>query len=325
MVTLILSGKGETMAEIEKYDVIIIGAGPAGMTAATYASRAELKTVMVDQGIYGGQMNNTAEIENYPGYNKIMGPDLSEKMYASSTQFGAEYSFGSVSGIDVLDNQEKVVHTDMGDLQAPVVIIATGSEHTHLGVPGEEDYQGKGVSYCAVCDAAFFKGESVSVVGGGDSAVEEAIYLANIVKDVTVFVRGDQLRAQPILQQRAMKKDNLRFVYNTSVTAIQGDGEEVKSVELLNNQTQEQSTFETAGVFIYIGLKPNTAALTSLGITNQQGWIQANEKMETKIPGVFAAGDVLAKELRQITTAVGDGGLAGQAAYNYIAANRSEG
>ena len=307
------------MAEVTQYDVVIIGAGPAGMTAATYASRAELKTVMVDQGIYGGQMNNTAEIENYPGYENIMGPDLAEKMYASSTQFGAEYSFGSVTGIDVLDNHDKVVHTDMGDFQAPVVIIATGSEHIHLGVPGEEDYQGKGVSYCAVCDAAFFKGESVSVVGGGDSAVEEGLYLANIVKDVTIFVRGDRLKAQPILQERAKKQENIRFVYNTSVTSIDGNEEAVQSVGLINNQTGEKSTFETAGVFIYIGLKPNTAHLTNLGITNEQGWIMADQKMATAIPGIFAAGDVLAKELRQSTTAVGDGGLAGQAAYNYIA------
>lgn len=306
------------MSEVTHYDVIIIGAGPAGMTAATYASRAELKTVMVDQGIYGGQMNNTAEIENYPGYENIMGPDLAEKMYASSTQFGAEYAFGSVSSVELLDNNEKIVHTDMGDLQAPAVIIATGSEHTHLGVPGEEDYQGKGVSYCAVCDAAFFKKESVTVVGGGDSAVEEGLYLANVVKDVTVFVRGDKLKAQPILQERAKKQENLRFVYNTSVTAINGNGESVESVDLLNNLTGEKSNFNTAGVFIYIGLKPNTSQLADLGITNKQGWVEANEKMATAVPGVFAAGDVLAKELRQITTAVGDGGLAGQEAYNYI-------
>lgn len=306
------------MSEVTHYDVIIIGAGPAGMTAATYASRAELKTVMVDQGIYGGQMNNTAEIENYPGYENIMGPDLAEKMYASSTQFGAEYAFGSVSSVELLDNNEKIVHTDMGDLQAPAVIIATGSEHTHLGVPGEEDYQGKGVSYCAVCDAAFFKKESVTVVGGGDSAVEEGLYLANVVKDVTVFVRGDELKAQPILQERAKKQENLRFVYNTSVTAINGNGESVESVDLLNNLTGEKSNFNTAGVFIYIGLKPNTGQLADLGITNKQGWVEANEKMSTAVPGVFAAGDVLAKELRQITTAVGDGGLAGQEAYNYI-------
>ncbi|MBS9337659.1 thioredoxin-disulfide reductase [Fructobacillus parabroussonetiae] len=308
--------------EVKNYDVIIIGAGPAGMTAATYASRAELKTVMVDQGIYGGQMNNTAEVENYPGYNKIMGPDLAEKMYASSTQFGAEYSFGAVSGIDVLENHDKVVHTDMGDLQAPAVILATGSEHTHLGVPGEEDYQGKGVSYCAVCDAAFFKGESVTVVGGGDSAVEEGLYLANIVKDVTIFVRGDQLKAQPILQERAKKQENIRFVFNTSVTAINGNGDEVQSVELKNNETGENSTFKTAGVFIYIGLKPNTAQFTQLGITDTNGWIKANQRMETAVPGLFAAGDVLVKDLRQITTAIGDGGLAGQEAYNYLAARQ---
>ncbi|MCO0832264.1 thioredoxin-disulfide reductase [Fructobacillus sp. W13] len=308
------------MSETKQYDVIIIGAGPAGMTAATYASRAELKTIMIDQGIYGGQMNNTADVENYPGYNNIKGPDLAEKMYASSTQFGAEYTFGEVSSVEVLDNNEKMVHTDMGDYQAPAVIVATGSEHVHLGVDGEEDYQGKGVSYCAVCDAAFFKGEGVAVVGGGDSAVEEGLYLADVVDHVTIFVRGDRLKAQPILQQRAMKKDNIEFVFNTEVTSINGNGEEVQSVNLHNNKTGADSTFEAAGVFIYIGLKPNTEKFADLNITNEHGWVIADETMQTKVPGIFAAGDVLVKELRQITTAIGDGGQAGQSAYNYVSA-----
>lgn len=304
--------------EVKQYDVIIIGAGPAGMTAATYASRAELRAVMIDQGIYGGQMNNTAEVENYPGYNSIMGPDLAEKMYASSTQFGAEYTFGIITGVELLDNQEKLVHTDMGDFQAPALIIATGSEHVHLGVDGEEEYQGKGVSYCAVCDGAFFKGEGVAVVGGGDSAVEEGLYLADVVKDVTVYVRGDKLKAQPILQQRAFAKDNVTFVWNTEVTAIQGDGEAVQKLALHNNQTGEDSVVEKSGIFIYVGLKPNTQVFTNLGITDDQGWIKTDEKMATAVPGIFAAGDVRVKDLRQITTAVGDGGLAGQEAYQFV-------
>ncbi|MDF7636672.1 thioredoxin-disulfide reductase [Leuconostocaceae bacterium ESL0958] len=307
------------MTDRKQYDVLIIGAGPAGMTAATYASRAELSTAMLDQGIYGGQMNNTADVENYPGYQNIQGPDLAEKMYASSTQFGAEYTFGKVDGVELLDNGDKLVHTDAGDIEAKAVVIATGSEHVHLGVPGEEAFQGKGVSYCAVCDAAFFKGESVSVVGGGDSAVEEGLYLADIVKDVTIFVRSGELKAQPILQERAKKKENIRFVWHTEVTAIRGDDNEVKSVDLYNNQTGEHSSFETAAVFIYVGLQPNTAGLKELGVTDDQGWIPTDEHMATSVPGVFAAGDVRAKDLRQIATAVGDGGLAGQEAYNYVA------
>ncbi|CAK1234285.1 MULTISPECIES: thioredoxin-disulfide reductase [Fructobacillus] len=312
------------MTEVKQYDVIIIGAGPAGMTAATYASRADLKTVMLDQGIYGGQMNNTAEVENYPGYNSIMGPDLAEKMYASSTQFGAEYSFGMITGVEVLDKNEKLVHTDMGDFQAPALIIATGSEHIHLGVDGEEEYQGKGVSYCAVCDGAFFKGESVAVVGGGDSAVEEGLYLADVVKDVTVYVRDNKLKAQPILQQRAKKQENMHFVWNTEVTAIEGDGEAVSQLKLHNNQTGEDQVVDQSGIFIYVGLKPNTQVFENLGITDDRGWIKTDDKMATAVPGIFAAGDVRAKNLRQITTAVGDGGLAGQEAYQYVAELKSE-
>ncbi|CAK1221452.1 thioredoxin-disulfide reductase [Fructobacillus evanidus] len=312
------------MTEVKQYDVIIIGAGPAGMTAATYASRADLKTVMLDQGIYGGQMNNTAEVENYPGYNSIMGPDLAEKMYASSTQFGAEYSFGMITGVEILAKNEKLVHTDMGDFQAPALIIATGSEHIHLGVDGEEEYQGKGVSYCAVCDGAFFKGESVAVVGGGDSAVEEGLYLADVVKDVTVYVRDNKLKAQPILQQRAKKQENMHFVWNTEVTAIEGDGEAVSQLKLHNNQTGEDQVVDKSGIFIYVGLKPNTQVFENLGITDDHGWIKTDDKMATAVPGIFAAGDVRAKNLRQITTAVGDGGLAGQEAYQYVAELKSE-
>lgn len=312
------------MTEVKQYDVIIIGAGPAGMTAATYASRADLKTVMLDQGIYGGQMNNTAEVENYPGYNSIMGPDLAEKMYASSTQFGAEYSFGMITGVEILAKNEKLVHTDMGDFQAPALIVATGSEHIHLGVDGEEEYQGKGVSYCAVCDGAFFKGESVAVVGGGDSAVEEGLYLANVVKDVTVYVRDSKLKAQPILQQRAKKQENMHFVWNTEVTAIEGDSEAVSQLRLHNNQTGEDRVVDQSGIFIYVGLKPNTQVFENLGITDDRGWIKTDDKMATAVPGIFAAGDVRAKDLRQITTAVGDGGLAGQEAYQYVAELKSE-
>ncbi|CAH1854134.1 thioredoxin-disulfide reductase [Convivina praedatoris] len=306
------------MTEIKQYDVVIIGAGPGGMTAATYASRAELSVAMIDQGIYGGQMNNTAEVENYPGFDSIMGPDLAEKMYASSTQFGAEYTFGRVTGIELLDHNRKLVRTDMGDLEAKAVIIATGSEHTHLGVPGEEAYQGKGVSYCAVCDGAFFKGEDVAVIGGGDSAVEEGLYLANLARSVTIIHRHDQLKAQPILQERAKKNDKIKFLWHTEVQAIEGDEQEVQSLSLINNQTQALSTMSFAGVFIYIGLKPNTQAFLNLDIVDQHGWIPTDEQMATKIPGIYAIGDVRQKTLRQITTAVGDGGIAGQAVYEYV-------
>ena len=163
----------------KEYDVIVIGAGPGGMTAALYASRANLKVLMLDRGIYGGQMNNTAEVENYPGYKSILGPDLAEKMYESTIQFGAEYAYGNVESVELVADNLKLVKTDSDEYQAPVVIIATGSQHRKLGVPGEEEYGGRGVSYCAVCDGAFFRDKKVAVVGGGDSAIEEGIYLLN--------------------------------------------------------------------------------------------------------------------------------------------------
>lgn len=302
----------------DKYDVIVIGAGPGGMTAALYASRANLKVAMLDRGVYGGNMNNTAEIENYPGFKMIMGPDLSEEMYQSATNFGAEFVYGNVEKIEVLDEKTKLVKTDSGELEAPVVIIATGSESRKLGVPGEEQYGGRGVSYCAVCDGAFYKNRDVVVIGGGDSAVEEGMYLANLTSSVNVVHRRDSLRAQKILQERAFKNDKIKFTWDTVVEEIQGDEQKVTGVKAKNVKTGETTIIPADGVFIYVGSIPMTAPFQGLGITDDKGWIVTNDKMETSIPGVYAIGDVRQKTLRQITTAVGDGGIAGQEAFNYI-------
>lgn len=303
----------------KQYDVVIIGAGPAGMTAALYASRANLSVVMLDRGIYGGQMNNTADIENFPGFKSVLGPDLSKDMYESSTQFGAEYAYGSVESIRD-DGATKLVKTDMGDeFEAKVVIIGTGSEYKKLGVPGEEDFSGRGVSYCAVCDGAFFKGTDVVVVGGGDSAIEEGLYLTQLASKVTVIHRRDQLRAQKIIQDRAFANPKMEFVWNSNVTEVVGEGK-VTGVKVNNNQTGEDSFIKAAGIFIYVGVKPMTAAFADLGILDEQGWIPTDDHMHTKVPGILAVGDVRKKDLRQITTAVGDGGVAGQQAYEYIQA-----
>ncbi len=306
----------------DKYDVIVIGAGPGGMTAALYASRANLKVAMLDRGVYGGNMNNTAEIENYPGFKTIMGPDLSEEMYQSATNFGAEFVYGNVEKIEVLDEKTKLVKTDSGELEAPVVIIATGSESRKLGVPGEEQYSGRGVSYCAVCDGAFYKDRDVVVIGGGDSAVEEGMYLANLTASVNVVHRRDSLRAQKILQERAFKNDKIKFTWDTVVEEIQGDEQKVTGVKAKNVKTGETTTIPADGVFIYVGSIPMTASFQDLGITDDKGWIVTNDKMETNIPGIYAIGDVRQKTLRQITTAVGDGGIAGQEAFNYIESHK---
>lgn len=301
----------------QHYDTIILGAGPGGMTAATYASRANLSVLMIDRGIYGGQMNNTAEVENYPGFNSILGPDLSEKMYQSSTQFGAEYAFGTVLHVQAQDDGSWRVVTDMDEYTTNSVIVATGSDYKKLAVPGEDDYSGRGVSYCAVCDGAFFRGQHVIVVGGGDSAVEEATYLAGLADKVTVFHRRDKLRAQQILQERAFANDKIEFVWNTEVEEILGDDKKVTGVRVHNNVTDEVYTVDAAGVFIYVGVLPVSDVVADLGITNERGWIETNERMETALPGIYALGDVREKELRQITTAVGDAAIAGQNVFSY--------
>ena len=301
----------------KQYDVIVIGAGPAGMTAALYASRANLSVLMLDRGIYGGQMNNTAAIENYPGFKSILGPDLAKEMYESSTQFGAEYAYGSVESIRD-DGTTKLVKTDMGEeFIGKAIIIGTGSEYKKLGVPGEEDFSGRGVSYCAVCDGAFFKGMHLIVVGGGDSAIEEGIYLTQLASKVTVIHRRDQLRAQKISQDRAFANPKMEFIWNSNVTEIVGD-DKVIGVKVKNNQTGEDSFIEAAGVFIYVGVKPMTAPFKDLGILDENGWIPTDNLMHTKVPGIFAVGDVRKKNLRQVATAVGEGGTAGQQAYEYI-------
>ena len=301
----------------QQYDTIILGAGPGGMTAATYASRANMSVLMIDRGIYGGQMNNTAEIENYPGFPSILGPELAEKMYASSTQFGAEYAFGTVLHVEAQADGSWRVVTDMDEYSANTVIVATGAAYKKLDVPGEEAFAGRGVSYCAVCDGAFFRGQHVIVVGGGDSAVEEATYLAGLADHVTIIHRRDKLRAQQILQDRAFANEKISFVWNSEVEEILGDDKKVTGVRVRNNQTDETSEIDAAGVFIYVGLLPVSDPVQDLGITDANGWIMTNDRMETSQPGIFAIGDVREKELRQITTAVGDAAVAGQNAFSY--------
>ncbi|MFT8824742.1 MAG: thioredoxin-disulfide reductase [Liquorilactobacillus mali] len=302
----------------KKYDVVVIGAGPGGMTAALYASRANLSVLMLDRGIYGGQMNNTAEVENYPGFKSILGPDLAKEMYESSTQFNAEYAYGNVEEVTVAENGVKTIKTDSDTFETYALIIATGSQYKKLGVTGEQEYSGRGVSYCAVCDGAFFRDRDVVVVGGGDSAIEESSYLSKLVKEVNVVHRRDELRAQKILQDRAFENPKIQFTWDTVLTSIEGDGKKVTGVKTLNKKTGDESVVPTDGVFIYVGLVPMTEPFESLDVTDEQGWIITDEKMQTKIPGIFAIGDVRKKELRQIATAVGDGGIAGQGAYNYL-------
>lgn len=305
------------MSEEKIYDVIIAGAGPAGMTAAVYTSRANLSTLMIERGMPGGQIANTEEVENYPGYDSILGPDLSTKMFEHSRKFGAEYAYGDIK--EIINGPEyKIINVGNKEYKTRTLIIATGAEYKKLAVPGEKEFAGRGVSYCAVCDGAFFRNKELLVIGGGDSAVEEGVYLTRHASKVTIVHRRDQLRAQKILQDRAFKNEKVDFIWNHTVKEINGVDGKVSSATLVNTQTGEEQEVKTDGIFIYVGMNPLSKPFAHLGITDEFGYIVTNEKMETSVPGIFAAGDIRQKDLRQIVTATADGSLAANSAQHYI-------
>lgn len=298
------------------YDTIIIGAGPAGMTAALYAARSNLKVALIEGGLPGGQMNNTSDIENYPGYANISGPELAEKMFEPLENLGVEHLYGFVETIEDHGDIKKVI-TDDEEFETRTVIVATGSKHRLLRVPGEEELNSRGVSYCAVCDGAFFRDQDLLVVGGGDSAVEEAIFLTQFAKSVTIVHRRDELRAQNVLQDRAFANEKINFIWDSVVKEIKGENR-VDSVVIENVKTNQVTEHAFGGVFIYVGLDPVSEFTKDLQIQDASGWIVTDDHMKTSVAGVFAVGDVRQKDLRQVTTAVGDGAIAGQEAYKYI-------
>ncbi len=305
------------VSEEKFYDVIIIGAGPAGMTAAVYTSRANLSTLMIERGIPGGQMANTEDVENYPGFESILGPELSNKMFEHAKKFGAEYAYGDIK--EIVDGKEyKTVKAGSKEYKARAIVISAGAEYKKIGVPGEKELGGRGVSYCAVCDGAFFKNKELVVVGGGDSAVEEGVYLTRFASKVTIVHRRDKLRAQSILQARAFDNDKIDFEWNKTVKEIHEENGKVGRLTLVDTVTGEEEEFKADGVFIYIGMLPLSKPFENLGITNEEGYIETNDQMETKVPGIFAAGDIREKSLRQIVTATGDGSIAAQSVQHYV-------
>ncbi|AZV45201.1 thioredoxin-disulfide reductase [Peribacillus asahii] len=305
------------MTEEKIYDVVIIGAGPAGMTAAVYTSRANLSTLMLERGMPGGQMANTEEVENYPGFETILGPELSTKMFEHAKKFGAEYAYGDVK--EIIDGEEyKTIIAGSKEYKARSIIISSGAEYKKIGVPGEKELGGRGVSYCAVCDGAFFKGKELFVIGGGDSAVEEGVYLTRFASKVTIVHRRDELRAQKILQDRAFANEKVDFIWNTTLKQINEKDGKVGSVTLVSTVDGTETEHPADGVFVYIGMLPLTKPFENLGITNETGYIETNERMETKVAGIFAAGDVREKTLRQIVTATGDGSIAAQSVQHYV-------
>ncbi|MBI2996549.1 MAG: thioredoxin-disulfide reductase [Candidatus Melainabacteria bacterium] len=307
-----------TNNQYKEYDIVIIGGGPAGLAAGLYASRGNMKTVILEKLIPGGQLNNTTDVENYPGMNHITGPQIAQAMEEQTKRFGCEIiSNCEIFNID-LASEEKIVESDKGIFKSKVLIIATGSEYRKLGVKGEKEYSGKGVSYCAVCDGAFFKDKELVVVGGGDSAVEEGIFLTKFASKVTIVHRRDKFRAEKIIQDRAFKNSKINVIWNTTVPEIKGDGNTVTSVRLKNVVTNEEKDFKCDGVFIYIGLDPNTELFKGKVKMDEGGKIITNERMETNVPGVYAAGDVRETPLKQAVTAASDGSLASTMAIGYI-------
>ena len=301
----------------EECEVIIIGGGPAGLTAGLYTSRARLNSLLIERGIIGGQITNAELVENYPGFPQgISGYQLGELMHQQAEAHGLKTVSGEFTGIE-LKGQDKIVITDQGSYAARALIVATGSERKKLGVPGEDRLLGKGVSYCALCDGAFFTGQSVAVVGGGDAALTEALFLAGLVSEVVLIHRRDQLRAARILQERAFTQPKLRFLWNTVVEEIEGESQ-VKRLRVRQVKTGEVSTLEISGVFIYAGLKPYTDCLGGLLPLDETGHILTNELMETEMPGIFAAGDVRYHSARQAITAAGDGATAGISSEKFL-------
>lgn len=288
------------------YDVIIVGSGPAGLAAAIYGQRAGLSSLVLEESyVSGGQVLNTYDVDNYPGLPGISGMELAEKFHEHAKSMGASFLTAAVTAIRE-EGDRKVVETAKGDLSARTVILATGAHHRLLGVPGEERLTGMGVSYCATCDGAFFRDKTVAVVGGGDVAVEDAIFLARGCKKVYVIHRRDQLRAAKILQEKLLSLDNVEMKWNCVAEEILGDSQ-VSGVKVRDVKTGEGSELAVSGVFIAVGILPNTGFLGDFVQLDEGGYIVAGEDMKTSVPGVFAAGDVRTKALRQIITAAADG------------------
>ena len=305
------------MAEDKTFDIIILGGGPAGLSAAIYAARSSAKTAIIDISMLGGQPSNYLELENYPGFSKIGGYDLMEKFEEHADMFGIQkFPMEEIQSVD-LTSEIKTVTTLNGEFKAKSIIIATGAQSKKLGVEGEKEFVGRGVSYCAVCDGAFYKDKVVAVVGGGNAAVEEAGYLTKFASKVYLIHRRDELRADKIVQERAFKNEKLEFIYDTVVNKINGDGV-VKSATIENVKTHEVNDLAIDGIFPYIGFEPNADLFAGQVKQDKNGFIMVDEAMQTSVKGVYAIGDVRVTPLRQVITAAADGAIAAVYAGRYI-------
>jgi len=301
----------------KSYHVIIIGGGPAGLTAGLYCSRSRFSTLLVEKGIIGGQITNAERVENYPGFPEgISGIRLGQLIHEQASSYGLEtLSAEVVSAVPA--ERHNLISTSEGDFASESIIIASGAQYRKLGVPGEHEFAGKGVSYCATCDGPLFRGRAVAVVGGGDAAVTEALYLSKFASSVKIIHRRSELRASRVVQQRAIAEPKIEFVWDTVVTGIEGDGV-VKQLVLKSTKNARISMLEVAGVFVAVGSEPNSAQWRGLLPLDEGGYIITNELMETSIPGIFAAGDVRHNSARQVITAAGDGATAAVSAARFL-------
>lgn len=320
MSTLHLNGASANGVERQVENVIVIGSGPAGFTAGLYTARANLKPLLITGNEYGGQVSLTYEVENYPGFpESLSGADLVEKMKAQTEKFGCRIEFDYVNEV-VIDQHPFLVRTANGkEYGAKALILATGARPRYLEVPGEKESTGKGVSYCATCDGFFFRGKDVIVVGGGDSAVEEGLFLTKFATRVRIVHRRDQLRASKILQERAFNHEKIEFIWNSAVTAIEGDGAgKVTGARIKDTVTGAESRLETDGVFIFVGHLPNNEILKGKFELDEDGHLITDKFMRTNVPGVFAAGEIMDKVYKQVATSVGQGCAAAMQATRFL-------
>ncbi|UOD34816.1 thioredoxin-disulfide reductase [Deferribacteraceae bacterium V6Fe1] len=304
----------------EVYDIVIVGGGPAGLTAGIYAARDNLDTLIIEKNFPGGQVGITEMVENYPGFpDGILGGDLSEKFFQHARKFGVQVKNGICSKIET-DGKYKIVSFNDMKIKAKAVIMASGAKPLHLDVPGENKFLGRGISFCATCDGAFYKDKVVAVIGGGDSAVEEGHYLTKFAKKVYVVHRRDKLRAAKILQDRAFANPKMEFVYNCVVKEVKGE-QKIEAITLYNKAEDKEFDLVVDGVFVFIGWTADTELLKGIVEMDDSGFIKTDEHMATNVPGIFSAGDNRLKELRQIVTAVADGAIAAKSAEKYIEDN----
>lgn len=315
------------MTDRLSYDVVVVGAGPAGMTAALYAGRAMLKTAILERGQPGGELLNTELIEDYPGFSRIDGWELAQKFASHAKDFGAEFRSANVTSIRKLADGNFQTLADNGEKYiSPTVILTAGGTPVKLGIPGEAEYAGKGVSYCAICDGAFFRNHVIAVVGGGDAACEEADFLTRYAGKVYLIHRRDEFRASKIIQKRVFENPKIEVIWNTVVDKIHADSAGlVNRLTLHNVLTRERHSLEVTGIFIFIGFTPNTGLIKDHVVHDAMGYLKTDDHMQTSIAGLFAAGDVRSQLTRQVTTAVGDATTAAVAAEKYLAALRDVG